>query len=423
MAGNITKRGRDVWLVQVFLGRDPETGKQLRHRKTVHGKKEDAQRYLTGFLRDRDLGRYSEPTKLTVNAYLDRWLATVQGDLAPKTFHDYQGNLARYIRPGLGAQRLDRLTSLQVQEALSAMTARGLSPRTVQYARSIIRQALEQAVEWGLIPDNPAARTRGPKQKAKPPRRVFTLEESERFLEAAREDRLGMVLEFALGTGMRPEEYLGLKWEDVDLVTRLATVRHVLVFAPRIARDKDGQPLLDEAGNPLPSWSLAAPKTKGSVRSIILSESLVVQLRRHKARQNEVRLATPGYQNNGLVFPSSYGTPMQRKNLFVRHFVPVLKAAGIQEEPSAPRHRKLTLYTLRHTHATLLLLAGLNPKVIAERLGHSGIAMTLSTYAHVLPSMQEAAADQYERLVYRAVSAGTQEVHRASRAVVSVEPR
>ncbi len=101
------------------------------------------------------------------------------------------------------------------------------------------------------------------------------------------------------------------------------------------------------------------------------------------------------------MLPASTGPPTQRRKLANRQLVPVLRAAGIEEEPNGPQHRRLTLYTLRHTHATMLLSAGLNPKVVSERLGHTGIAMTLTNYTHVLPSMQELAADQFERTVWQ----------------------
>jgi len=103
---------------------------------------------------------------------------------------------------------------------------------------------------------------------------------------------------------------------------------------------------------------------------------------------------------SSFVFQTRAGSPIQRRNLANRHLVPVLRAAGIEEEPDAPQHRRLTLYSLRHTHATMLLRAGVNPKVISERLGHTGITMTLDNYTHVMPSMQDLAADQFERTVY-----------------------
>ncbi len=385
MAGSLTKRGRNVWLVQVFLGRD-QAGKQIRHRHTVHGTKEEAQRYLTGFLRDRDLGRYAPPAKMTLDELLDKWLKTVKPDLAPKTYEDYEGNLRRYFRGKLGPVRLDRLNSIQIQEALAEMAAQGLAPRTIQYSRRILGQALKQAVEWGLLQENPVSRTRPVKSRKKPPRRVLDEDETRRFLSAARQDRLGIVLELAVGTGMRPEEYLGLQWADVDLEARTVTVRHVLIWRQQVDPGR-------------PQWTLESPKTKSSIRTIIISPGLVEQLRSWMETQRE-RQESGAWAASSFVFQTRAGSPIQRRNLANRHLVPVLRAAGIEEEPDAPQHRRLTLYSLRHTHATMLLRAGVNPKVISERLGHTGITMTLDNYTHVMPSMQDLAADQFERTVY-----------------------
>src|SRR5262249_20733152 len=141
------------------------------------------------------------------------------------------------------------------------------------------------------------------------------------------------------------------------------------------------------------AWSFMEPKTSRSRRSIPLPPSVVRLLREHRRLQAAERLvAGPRYRNLDLVFATETGTPIDLRNLSQRHFKAVLKAARVAAT--------IRLYDLRHTSATLLLVAGEHPKVVSERLGHATITLTLDTYSHVLPTMQQAAADRIERLLF-----------------------
>ena len=154
MAGQVIARGDRTWLVRVFLGRGAD-GKRRYHNHTVHGTKKDAQAYLNAVLRDRDLGTFVEPGKDTLDEYLDRWLAdAAKPRVREHAFRDYTALLARYVRPALGDRRLCDLTPLDVQGLYSAMLARGLSARTVRYTHAVLRQALGQAVKWGMLARN-----------------------------------------------------------------------------------------------------------------------------------------------------------------------------------------------------------------------------------------------------------------------------
>lgn len=196
---------------------------------------------------------------------------------------------------------------------------------------------------------------------------------AKRFLEAACTDRLGVIFEIALVTGMRPGEYLGLKSSDVDFEAGAIVVHRGLVMM------KGG-------------WHFAEPKTARSRRTIPVPPSAMRALKAHKAAQARERLKTgPGYQGLDLVFATSLGTPISESNLVKRHFKPILKAAKLPD---------VRLYDLRHTCATLLMAAGESPEVVSERLGHSTVMLTLDTYSHVLPTMQEAAAAKLESALY-----------------------
>ncbi|MDQ3088819.1 MAG: site-specific integrase, partial [Acidobacteriota bacterium] len=173
---------------------------------------------------------------------------------------------------------------------------------------------------------------------------------------------------------MRPEEYLGLQWKDIDFENKILAVRRALVVK------KGGGFIFTE------------PKTKKSRRSIPISNSLIDALKAHRRSQLEERMKLgASYQTFDLVFASEIGTPLLHGNLLRRHFKPIRDKAGL---PS------IRLYDLRHTTATLLLSAGENPKIVSERLGHASIVLTLDTYSHVLPTMQKDATDKIEKLMF-----------------------
>jgi integrase len=189
----------------------------------------------------------------------------------------------------------------------------------------------------------------------------------------------GLTFEFALLTGMRPEEYLAVQWGDVNFERHTVQVRRALV------RHKK-------------AWSFQEPKTSRSRRTVVLPAALIEKLIAHRRKQGAQRLLFgPEWQAHDLVFCSEFGTPLSIPNLTYRYFRPILEKAGL------PRIR---LYDLRHSCATLLLIAEENPKVVSERHGHSTVVLTLDTYSHVLPTMQERATARLESLLYNRSSVG-----------------
>jgi len=371
-SGNIKKKRDGVFLVSIFLGRDAN-GKRRYVAKQIKGTKKDAQKYLNNALRDLDSGTFVEPTSFTVNSYLDRWLeAAARPRVSRRTADGYAALLKRYIREPLGHRRLDKLQPLDIQAVYGAMYERGLSARVVRHTHSVLHNALKQAVKWGLLSRNPSDLAELPKVPHKE-RRFLSPDEATNFLEVAETMPHGLIFEFALLTGMRPEEYLALQWSDVDFERGTAQVRRALV------RHKK-------------SWSFEEPKTARSRRTIFLSAPLLQKLAAHKRKQAEGRLKLgTAWQAFDLVFCSEEGTPLSIPNITYRYFRPILTGAKL------PRIR---LYDLRHTCATLLLIAEENPKVVSERLGHSTIVLTLDTYSHVLPTMQQGATARLEKLLY-----------------------
>jgi integrase len=376
MAGQIIPRGERTWVVRVFLGRDSQTGKRRYHNKTIRGNKKDAQKYLNGKLREIDLGTFIEPSAVTVSEYLDQWLqAAAKPRVRERTYTWYIDLLKWYVRPTLGDKKLSSVRPLDVQALYSSLQEKGLSAKTIRHVHTTLSTAFTQAVRWRLLVQNPALMVKPPRQVRKE-MQALSPEEAARFLAAASQDKWAVLFALALTTGMRPEEYLGLQWKDVEVEKGTVTVQRTLIW-----RRKGG------------GWYFSEPKTSRSRRTIPLPASIVQSIREHRRRQAEQRLkAGPKYQNNDLVFATAEGSPLMPRNLLSRHFKPTLKRAELP--------KSIRLYDLRHSCATLLLAAGENPKVVSERLGHSGIAMTLDVYSHVLPSMQQAAAEKLEKMLF-----------------------
>lgn len=203
---------------------------------------------------------------------------------------------------------------------------------------------------------------------------VLNVEEVGRFLAAAREDRWYPLWELLVTTGLRPGEALALKWSDVEFVNRRIRVQRCLVRPPAS------------------TWLLKEPKTTRGRRSVTIPTAVAETLRRHRSEQLRERLqAGPQFQDLDFIFGTTNGSPLDWKVLVRRHFRRIVQRAGIP--PIRP-------YDLRHTCATLLLAAGENVKVVSERLGHSSAALTLDVYSHVLPDMQQQAADRMEHLLF-----------------------
>jgi integrase len=333
----------------------------LGKRKWMYGKtREEVSRRVTHALKPTQDGIPIPGESETVGRFLTQWLEeTVRNKVRPSTFVSYAAIVRLHIAPELGGVRLARLTPGQVQSLLNRKLAGGLSPRRVDYIRSVLRQALGHALRWGLVSRNVATLTDRPRSNRRDIR-PLDAEQAQRFLEAVRGDRLEALYAVALTLGVRQGEALGLRWEDVDFDKRFVHVRRSLVRL-------NGE------------FVLTDPKTTRSVRRLgPLPDALMETLRAHKQRQTEERLAAPAWHESGLVFTTSAGSPLHSSTV-TKAFQAHLAAAGL------PRQR---FHDLRHACASLLMAQGVNPRVVMSILGHSQITLTLDTYSHVAQSTQ-----------------------------------
>jgi integrase len=238
----------------------------------------------------------------------------------------------------------------------------GSSTRTRRFVHSVLREALEQAVEWGMV-------TRNICDTATPPKLVQeemkTLDAAQAciFLATAKADRLHAMYVLALTTGMRQGELFTLKWNDIDLASRKLSVRRTITLNQQIKK----------------------PKTKKGLRTIDLPAMAIDALQEHRKQ----RLAA-GLAGSEWVFSDSRGGLLRRQNLIRRSFTPILIKAQLPT---------IRFHDLRHTACVLMLGAGINPRVVSETLGHASVAFTLDVYGHVMPGMGREAADRMGSLL------------------------
>lgn len=305
--------------------------------------------------------------------YLDDWLARVGPTIRPSTHRRYRELLAHAVRT-IGRIQLAKLTAAHLDRLYAHLQAplddggAGLSSSTAHRVHNVLHAALKDAVRENLLARNVADVAHAPRDRDYEPQ-LWSVSQARAFLVAARTERLGNLYLVAALTGMRLGELLGLRWRDVDMDARTLHVRMVL--------GRDGE--------------LAEPKTRSGRRQIELPELAVTALRTQRTQQaaERLRIGPAWPADSDLVFTSTVGTPLDGINT-LRTFRRFLKRAQLPA---------IRLHDLRHLQASLLLAAGVHPKVVAERLGHSRVNVTLNTYSHLLPTLQREAADVLDTLL------------------------
>jgi integrase len=356
-----------LWVGSVSLGYGPNGRRQ---RRTVYG---DSKAVVMKKLRevgDRDLPR--ELHKLTVANYLHKWLEIVKPTVEHGTYKPYRHHALNHIVPYLGTLKLTALRRFHVEELYAALTSKGVSTAMQRKIGTTLTIALGAAVDKELIPFNPAQRVRKPKA-VKPEIQPLDSAGVARFLDATKQDRLFAFYVLALDSGCRPGELLALDWPDIDFDRGRVTIRKSL------APDAEGKLRVKDV------------KTKKGRRQLRLSAFTMSVLHEHrKAMLAEGNATSP-------VFCTATGGYIDISNLHHKSFKPALARAGLRPD--------IRLYDLRHTCATLLLLAGENAKVVSERLGHASVVLTLDVYSHVMDGMQEQAAAKMEAILTHAAQA------------------
>ena len=352
----------------------PETGNRRQVGKTFVNRA-DAQRWLTAQLASVDKGTFTEDHRLTVEAWLSRWLAAKDQQLRPATRLSYRSLLQQHVIPRLGGKRLAELKPSHLSDAYSAIVADSVTsgrskigPATVQRINAVLRSALSDAMQDGYVSRNVASLVRLPKVP-KPQSSWWEVSHVRAFTEHTRGDRHQALWLLLLRCGLRRGEALGLRWEDVTLETDDGTWPHA-----RIARQVlavGGQILRGE------------PKTDAGVRVVVLDPATIAALKSWSKVQAAERLvAGPAWGGDPEIFTNSVGR-VTDPSWVTKRFRTLLREAGLP---------LIRLHDARHTAASQWLAAGVPLKDVSGLLGHSSLSITADTYGHVLDDSRQAAA-------------------------------
>lgn len=319
----------------------------------------------------REQGLTISYSKLTVKQFLTDWITIHRTTLKPKSGERYAQLARDYIFPKVGKFRLRDLHLEQIERLYQDLLEDGVSVRNIHYIHSLLHRSLNDAFKRGIVGFNASHGARLPKLQH---REMEILNEAEviQFLVTVENNRNAALYHLAIVTGMRLGELLGLKWTDLDWNKGCIRVQ-------RQVQRVTGQGMVF---NP--------PKTKAGRRAIQLGEETLQVLRRHLDQQR-LDIATAGekWQDFGLMFPSTIGTPQSPSNL-LKEFKAMLKKAGV---------RGIRFHDLRHTAASLMLNHRVPVLIVSKILGHSKPSTTLDIYGHLIPVMQDGVASLMDELV------------------------
>ncbi len=385
MRGSIRKVQRKnghKWRVEIDL---PHGVREKRKRKTkIFDLKREAEKWLAKINHRIQNGDYVEPSDQPLGEFLDHFLEEYcQHNVSENTLSRYRGGIRRHIKPELGDIPLKDITPMKLQtfyheklENGKINREGGLAGATVRGFHNILHKALKLAVRWELIKTNPADAVDPPKPApAEQSMNYLSSEQTARFLEACdTQEWYGPILKTAVLTGLRMEELRGIRWQDLNKENQTVAIVEVVVTT------QTGEDVIKE------------PKSAGSRRTVSIPERTLQILNEWKKQQHKQRMEIgPEWEKeNDRIFTTRVGTSPNPSNLR-RALKNVLNQADLPD---------IRFHDLRHTHASVMLEQGIHPKVVAERLGHSSVRITLDRYSHALPNIQEDAAQAIEDTLF-----------------------
>lgn len=380
------KEDKGLWEARFVTGVDPKTGKAIR--KSVYGKtQKEVRQKMTEAVASLDKGEYREPSKMTVGQWVDFWQENYLGDVKPSTKLLYEQQIRLYIKPGLGAIKLEELDTDTIQRFYRKLgeesnRKQGLSAKSIRNVHGILHKALQQAVASNKLRSNPASGCKPPRAV---PKEIQPLYEDQipLFLDAIEGHCHEYIYKFALFTGMREGEVLGLMWDCVDF--RRGTIH----IKRQLCREKS------KGGH----YYFAPPKN-GKSRTIAPAPDIMELLRVQKEKQAAQRLRAgelwgdtgvdyTGVNGTGLVFTNELGEHISYRTVYDCF-------RRVMDKLEIPGH---CVHDLRHTYAVLSLLAGDDPKTLQENLGHATAAFTLDRYAHVTEQMRRNSANRMQQYI------------------------
>jgi len=369
--GHIRKRNSGGYQITIELGNDPLTGKRRRQSKTVHTTKKQAEAIMRQMIQDIESGHVAAPSTRKLQDWITDWLDNYRPNIEETTRDGYQEKLDNYIIPGLGKIPLNTLQAEHIQKWVNDLSQRGLSPKTIRNAFNILNPALKKAVVLHMIPSNPCEGVELPKL-VRPEVEVYDSRDFNLILDAAKGTDMYLIVLLELTVGLRRGELIALKWPQVDLDSGVLHIRENTVRAHGTTITKQ-------------------PKSKAGNRDISIGSEVVEVLRQAKAEYDRDKMVWgAGFHDGGYVIRQENGEPFRPDSITHkwRRF----------ETKHGLSHIKF--HGLRHSNATALIQAGVSPKVVQQRLGHADVTITLNTYTHVLPSMDQDAANKLDSMVF-----------------------
>ena len=371
MAGSVNKDNKTgKWFYILELGKD-ENGKRKQKKKRGFKTKREAQQALVAAENELINGTYViNPSNVKYREYSLEWYKTKKNTVGLHMQQLIQILLTKHILPKFGNMEISKISPIDIQSFINQLAEDGYSTETIIKIHNVVRNSLEHACDLGLIKSNSAIKIKLPKRAKKAKIEVWNKNEVNIFLRTAKDDRYFILFHLAITTGMRQGELLGLRWKDVDLEKGILKIAQTL--------SHDGKEFLEGA------------KTKSSIRTIPIPDTTKKMLNKHKISISKEKMELGSdYSDFDLVICTKLGTPLNPANVR-RTFSRLIKLSGV---------KSIRFHDLRHTHATFLLSEGVNVKVISERLGHSNTKITLDTYSHILPTMQQDAINKLNDLI------------------------
>ena len=365
--GSIRKRKDGTWEARVTIGISAD-GKQ--QRKSLYGKtRQEVSAKMTDLLNNLQKGIITNPTEMTLAEWLDFYMLEYKKQyVKPTTYNNYTVKVKNHIKPAIGHYKLKALRQDIIQKFVNSLSGKGLAPSTVIDIFKVLSNALETAVDDGLIVRNVANRVKLPKT-TKPQITVLTQEQQNAFVEQAKVTYMGVVYIFDLCTGMRLGELLGLKWQDIDFEQNQLHIKRII----RKVKDPD---------NPEEHWHLefGTPKTPTSERIIPLNETAIKVLADVWEQQEKNKeKANTAYEDNDLVFCTQLGRPLDPNNIR-RTCYSICAKIGVSN---------IHPHCLRHTFVTRGAENNVDVRVMQKFLGHATIKETADTYTHVLNDLKQ----------------------------------
>lgn len=390
MKGHTARKG-DRWYAVIYEGLDPVTGREIRRWHPAGTDKAAAEKLAQRLARDLN-GPDDRGRGLSFGAYLTQtWLPAKRIELRPTTWNGYQRIVHRHVLPALRSVPMRRLRPERIEDLYESKLrptddSRPLAPKTVLEIHVVIRGALNDAVQRGYVNSNVALIAKAPRQRPAVEQKAWTAEQLATFLRYAAGHRHFPAIWTSAFTGMRRSELLGLKWGDLNVERSTVSINRGRV---------DINYEVFETPDITPQLGASRGKTKSARRRIDLDPTTIGVLTAWRTWQSAERTAA-GLDPTEWMFTDLHGEPIHPQAMS-QTFDRMVRRAPVPT---------IRFHDLRHTHATLLMDAGVPPKVISERLGHSRTSFTADSYQHVLPGMQADAARIFAGLVADPASTG-----------------